>query len=132
MHELASMQRALDRLYDQTWDRQDERVYQLPLDVYSTANELIIEASVPGVDPDNIEITLEGETLSIKGERLAVLENVDYIIQERRNGAFARTLTLNVPVQADEAEAMFEKGVLRLTIPKAKEARPRVVKVTSK
>ena len=132
MHELASMQRALDRLYDQPWDRQDERVYQLPVDVYSTANELIIEASEPGIDPNDIEITLEGETLSIKGERMATLENVGYIIQERRHGAFARTLTLNVPVQADEAEAMFDKGVLRLTIPKAAEIRPKVVKVTTK
>ncbi len=63
---------------------------------------------------------------------MATLENVGYIIQERRHGAFARTLTLNVPVQADEAEAMFDKGVLRLTIPKAAEIRPKVVKVTTK
>ena len=132
MHELASMQRALDRLYEQPWDRQDERIYQLPVDVYSTSDELIIEASVPGIDPENVEITLEGETLTIKGERLAPLENVDYIIQERRHGAFARTLTLNVPVEADEAEAVFEQGVLRLTIPKAKEVRPKVIKVKSK
>jgi HSP20 family protein len=132
MHELASMQRALDRLYDQPWEPQDERIYQLPVDVYSTANELVIEASVPGIDPDNVEITLEGETLTIKGQRLGTLDNVDYIIQERRHGAFARTLTLNVSVQADEAEAVFEQGVLKLTIPKAKEVRPKVIKVTSK
>ena len=132
MQELVSMQRALDRLYDQTWEQQDERIQQLPVDVYSTANELVIEASVPGMDPDNVEITLEGETLTIKGERLATLENVDYIIQERRHGSFGRTLTLNVPVDADQAEAVFEKGVLRLTIPKAAEVRPRVIKVTSK
>lgn len=131
MQELASMQRALDRLYDQSWERQDERVYRLPVDVYSTAGALIIEASIPGIDPENIEITLEGETLSIKGERLPPQEDVDYIIQERHHGAFARTLTLNVPVEADEAKAVFEKGVLKLTIPKAKEVRPRVVKVTS-
>jgi HSP20 family protein len=126
------MQRALDRLYDQPWERQGERVYQLPVDVYSTSDELVVEASVPGIDPDNIEITLEGETLTIKGERLTPLENVNYIIQERRHGGFARTLTLNVPVQADEAEAVFEKGVLRLTIPKAAEVRPKAVKVTTK
>jgi HSP20 family protein len=132
VYELASMQRALDRLYDQPWEPQDERVYQLPVDVYSTTNDLIIEASVPGINPDSVEITLEGETLTIKGERLAVLENVDYIIQERRHGPFARTLALNVPVQADEAAAVFEQGVLRLTIPKAKEVRPKVIKVTSK
>ncbi len=136
--DLVTMQQAMDRLFDEAWDRRgtgwrrSERVAALPLDVYSTANELVVQASVPGLDPDAVEITIEGDTLTIKGEAKRPLDNVEYHIQERRYGPFARTLTLNVPVQAEQAEATFEKGVLTLTIPKAEEIRPRVIQVKSK
>jgi HSP20 family protein len=136
--DLVTMQEAMGRFFDEAWDRrgvgwrQGERVYPLPVDVYSTPDELVVLASVPGVNPEEVEITIEGETLIIKGERKSPLENVDYHIQERRFGPFSRTLTLNVPVQADQAEALFESGVLTLTIPKAEEVRPRVIKVKSK
>ncbi len=136
--DLVAMQQAMDRLYDEAWGRrgagwrQGERVAVLPVDVYSTANELVIKASVPAADPEDVEITIEGDTLTIKGEISAPLENVDYHIQERRYGRFGRTLTLNVPVEADQAEATFEKGELTLIIPKAEEVRPKVIKVQSK
>jgi HSP20 family protein len=136
--DLVAMQQAMDRLFDETWGRhgagwrQGERVDLLPVDVYSTANELIIQASVPGVKPEEIEITIEGETLTIKGETRPPLDNVEYQIQERRYGPFGRILTLNVPVQADKAEATFDQGVLTLTIPKAEEVRPRAIQVRSK
>ncbi len=132
-----TMQRAVDRLLDEAWERRSgwrrgERVMPLPVDVYSTADELVIQASVPGVDPEAVEITIEGDTLTIQGDLGQPRDDVDYHIQERRFGPFARTLTLNLPVQADKAEAVFEKGVLTLTIPKAEEIRPKVIKVKSK
>ena len=136
--DLVTMQQAMDRLYDDAWGRrgmgwrQGERVAALPVDVYSTAAELVIRASVPGVAPEEIEITIEGDTLIIKGETKAPLDNVDYHIQERRYGSFGRTLTLNVPIQAEQAEATFENGELVLVIPKAEEVRPKVIKVTGK
>jgi HSP20 family protein len=131
------MQQALDRLFDETYGqrssewRRGERVDVLPVDAYATGNELVIKASVPGVDPEDVEITIEGETLTIKGNSQAPLDNVEYVIQERRYGPFSRTLTLNVPIKAEDAEALFEKGVLTLTIPKAEEVRPKVIKVKS-
>lgn len=136
--DLVTMQEAMDRLFDEARSRRGlgwrhgERISRLPVDVYATDSDLIIEAAVPGLHPDDVEITIEGEALTIKGERKPPLENVDYMIQERRYGPFARTLTLNVPIQADEAEAVFENGVLTLTIPKAQEIRPKVIKVTTK
>ncbi len=136
--DLVTMQQAMDRLMDEAWAGQDaewrqgQRVAALPLDVYSTADELVIKASVPGVEPTDVEITIEGDRLSIKGETSAPLENVDYHIQERRSGPFGRTLTLNVPVEADNAEATFRNGELTLVIPKAQEVRPKVIKVKSK
>ena len=135
MGDLVTMQQAMDGLFDEAWSRRSlgwregERVAALPVDVYSTANELVIKASVPGVDPEKVEITPEGDTLAIRGETRSPLDNVDYHIQERRYGPFGRTLTLNVPVDADQAEASFDNGELTLIIPKAEAVRPRVIKV---
>jgi HSP20 family protein len=134
------MQQALDQLFDDTYGQQQrgydwrrgERTDLLAVDAYATGDELVIKASVPGVDPESVEITIEGETLTIKGRTEGPLENVDYVIQERRFGPFMRTLTLNIPVKAEDAEAVFEKGVLTLTIPKAEEVRPKVIQVKSK
>lgn len=136
--EWESMWELMDRMADEGWGRRGlglrggERVHLLPVDVYATQNELVIQASVPGLNAEDVEITIEGESVTIKGERKAPLENVDYYIQERRFGPFGRTITLNIPVQADAAEAVFEKGVLTLTIPKAEEIRPKVITVKSK
>lgn len=138
MAELNAMQQAMERIFDDIRGRRElgwsrgEYVDLLPVDVYSTPNELVVQASVPGVNPDDVEITIEGNTLTIKGETKAPLDNVDYHIQERCFGPFARTLTLNVPVQADQAEAVFDKGVLTLTLPKAEEVRPKIIKVQNK
>jgi HSP20 family protein len=138
MTDLVTVQQAMDRLMEEAWGRrgfgrrQPEGYYRLPLDVYSTPDELVIQASVPGLDPENVEITIEGEVLTIKGERKPPLDNVDYHVQERLHGVFGRALTLSVPVEADQAEAVFEKGVLTLTIPKAAEVRPKVIQVKSK
>lgn len=135
MADLVTMQQAMDRLLDEAWWRRSmgwregERMAVLPVDVYSTADELVLKASVPGVDPGSVELTLEGDTLTIRGEAKPPLENVDYHIQERRYGPFGRTLTLNVPVDADQAEASFENGELTLVIPKAEAVRPRAIKV---
>jgi HSP20 family protein len=93
---------------------------------------VVIVASVPGADPEEVDISIEGDNLHIRVEYKAPLENVDYILQERPSGTFERTLTLNVPVQADKAEALFEQGVLTLSIPKAEEIKPRVIKVKAK
>ncbi|MEE9615840.1 MAG: Hsp20/alpha crystallin family protein [Anaerolineae bacterium] len=79
-----------------------------------------------------VDIIVEGDILTIRGELRPPLENVDYLFQERLCGAFSRTLTLNVPVDAGKAEAVFENGVLMLTLPKAEETKPRVIRVKSK
>lgn len=136
MTSLMTMQQAMDRLYDEAYGRRRdwraERVELLPVDAYSTPEELVIMASVPGVDPESVDITIEGDTLTIRGERRQPEEDVDYVIQERRFGPFSRTLTLNVSVQAEKAEAVFEHGVLKLTVPKAEEVKPRQIKVKSR
>ena len=135
--DLISLREVMDRLVEESfvrpgWVAERERTNRLPVDAYSTSEEVVIVASVPGADPEEVDISIEGDNLHIKVEYKAPLENVDYILQERPSGTFEQTLTLNVPVQADKAEALFEQGVLTLSIPKAEEIRPRVIKVKAK
>jgi len=137
MREFMTLRQAMDRLFEdatvgvgQPLER-GERVMKLPIDAYSTENELVLVAPVPGVDPEKVEVTIEGDTLTIKGEIKPPLENVNYIYRERAFGPFMRALTLNVPVQADKAEATFEHGLLTLTIPKAEAVKPKSIKVKS-
>ncbi|HEY89323.1 MAG TPA: Hsp20/alpha crystallin family protein [Thermoflexia bacterium] len=140
VRDLVSLRSAVDRLMEESvvpsWAgrgrERDGRALRLPVDVYVTENELVIKASVPGLKGDEVEITLEGDNLSIKGEFPAPLENVEYLINERPYGSFGCTLTINIPVDVDGAEAKFENGVLTLILPKAEEARPRVIKVATK
>ncbi len=136
--EAITLREAMDRLFEDTFvparrrEAAEERVYRLPLDAYVTPNEIVVLASMPGVKPEDVEITIEGDTLTIKGERPAPLENVDYVMRERPYGKFQRTLNINIPVDADKAEARYENGLLTLTIPKAEAVRPKTIQVVSK
>jgi len=131
-----TLREAMDRLFEDSyvrtgprWVSSGEMRCELPIDVYTTDEEVVILASVPGIAPDNVDITIEGDTLTIKGEISAPLENVDYVAQERPYGTFQRSLRLNIPVDADRADATFERGVLKLIIPKREEIKPRTIKV---
>ncbi len=137
--DLMTLREAMDRLFEDSfvrtgprWVASGEARYELPLDVYVTDEELVILASVPGMDPDDVDITIEGDSLTIRGEVAGPMENVDYIAQERPFGAFQRSLRLNIPVDTDKADASFERGVLKLTLPKSEEAKPRTIKVKAR
>ena len=136
--ETVTLREAMDRLFEDSFiparRRAEERArgFTLPLDAYVTSDEIIILANMPGVKPEGVEITIEGDTLTIKGERPAPLENVNYVLQERAYCKFERTLNINVAVDADKAEAKFENGLLTLTIPKAAAVRPKTIQVVSK
>jgi len=136
--EAVTLREAMDRLFEDSFvpsrrrEAGVERLYRLPLDAYVTADEIVVLANMPDVKPESVEITLEGDTLTIKGERPAPLENVDYVMQERPYGKFGRTLNINIPVDADKAEAKFENGLLTLTVPKAEAVKPKTIQVVSK
>jgi HSP20 family protein len=109
-----------------------ERRLFLPVDAYTTDNEIVIHALIPGVTPDNVNITIEDNTLTIAGEIPAPAEDVDWVMRETTYGQFRRTLNLNVPVNADAADASFENGRLILHLPKAEEAKPKQIKVSTR
>lgn len=104
----------------------------LPVDAYVTDGEVVVMASVSGMDPNDLEITLDGDILTIKGETAGPAENIDYVMQERLYGPVSRTLRLGVPVKAGEVEATIDNGVLAVSIPKAEEAKPKTIKVKAK
>lgn len=139
--EMMTLREAMNQLFEESMVRPRTRRWvegpqegelRLPLDVYTTPEEIVIIASLPGLTPDEVDISIEGDILMIRGELRPPLENVSYLFQERTYGAFSRTLTLNVPVEAEGAEAVFENGVLTLTLPKAEETKPKIIKVKGK
>jgi len=139
--EAVTLHKAMNQLFEESMVRpQTQRraegtrkgQIRLPLDVYATPEEITIIASLPGLTPDEVDITIEGDSLSIRGELRPPLENVNHLFQERACGTFSRTLTLNVPVEVESAEAVFENGLLTLTLPKAEETKPKIIKVKSK
>lgn len=130
--ELVSLREAMDRLLEETLAEKGVRGHgevRLPIDVYTTAAEIVVVTALPGVLPEEVEVTLEGDTLTIRGELPAPLENVEYIFQERPYGKFSRVLTLNVPIDLDNIEATFNNGLLTLTLPKVTPVEPRTIKV---
>ena len=106
-----------------------ESKYRLPVDVWTSDNAFHISAYLPGVDPEAVEITFEGDNLTIRGEMPSVDEETSFVRRELFRGAFERTLTFNVPVNSDDIEATFHHGVLTLNVPKAEELLPKQIKI---
>lgn len=104
------------------------------LDVYQTPGEVVVEAALPGLKPEDISIDITGDTLTIKRESKTEqeVERGEYLYQERRYGAFFRSVVLPGGLKSDKADATMEDGVLTLTIPKAEEIKPKAIKVKAK
>ncbi len=135
--DMLSLRDTVDRLFDErlyrplAWRAADGDGLMPALDVRQNADEIIVEVALPGVEPDDVDITITGQTLAIRGEMKAdqQVEGDTYLYRERRNGTFHRQLQLPVRVTGDSAEATFEHGVLTLRIPKAEEVKPRQIQV---
>jgi HSP20 family protein len=134
--EAVSLRDAMNALFQDSFVRPSGTVPQggvvaLPLDVTEDENEFVVKASLPGVKPEDVQITVHGETLTIQGQSKYEEEKKDerWHIRERRAGSFQRSIALPVPVDSDKAQATFEHGVLTLTLPKSEQAKPRQIKV---
>ena len=104
------------------------------VDMYETEGEVMVKASLPGLKPEEVDITITGNALEIRGETKEETEEKrgDYYYKERSYGTFQRSLTLPVDIKADEAEATFENGVLTLKLPKAEQAKAKQIKIQAK
>jgi len=100
------------------------------LNVYEVSDKIVVQAELPGFKGEDIEISVERETLSLRGERKAEeMENVSYHRRERRTGRFQKSLTLPYEINVDGVEAHFKDGVLKLTLPKAEHAKPKKISI---
>lgn len=136
--ELMTLRQAMDRLFDDDyrpfrWTSGGLDGPALPLDVTTTDDALTIEAALPGIRPEDVDVTVENGTVRISGktadERKA--EEGSYVLQEIRRGSFSRTVTLPTGLEPEKANATFENGILRLEIPKAEQVKPRQIKISA-
>jgi len=134
LREMAAWRNAMNRLFEDTaelgfWDRSE--AWALALDVAETEDSFLVKASIPGINPEDLEITLTDNVLTIKGEieESTELEEAQWHMRERRFGSFQRSITLPTPVDANAIEATYEDGVLSLNVPKVEEVKPKRIEV---
>jgi HSP20 family protein len=102
-----------------------------PVDISDTADKVTVKVEAPGMDAKDIEISLSGDILTIRGEKKAEKEEKgeNFYLVERSYGSFARSLRLPAVVDADKIEASFKQGVLTITCPKKEEVKPKQITV---
>lgn len=108
------------------WLQEDQSYEgQLAVDVYQKDDKIMVQAAMAGVKPENVEVTLNNDTLTIKGKRESKhqKEGSDYFIEECYWGGFSRSIILPVDVKQDEIEALFENGILTVALPIAKKSK---------
>ena len=138
--DLVSLREAMDRLFEESFVRPQAgwlapgEAETLAVDMYETDEAVVVKSAVPGIDPADLDISVTGDVLTVKGETKTEEEvkEENYIRRERRYGSFSRSLSIPVPVVADKADAEFKDGILTLTLPKAEEVKPKAIKVKAK
>ncbi|HEX2171790.1 MAG TPA: Hsp20/alpha crystallin family protein [Dehalococcoidia bacterium] len=137
LREAVTLREAIDRLFQDSFVRPSgagpttAAAGNLPIDLYETPDNYVLVASLPGFRPDDVDITVHGEVLSIRAEfkNAEAPKDAQYLVRERRPGSLVRQLQLPRAVVPDKADADFENGVLRLTLPKAESEKPRTIKI---
>jgi HSP20 family protein len=133
---MTTIRREMDRLFDRflepTWDTFEATGEWMPkLDVTETKDAVVVKAEVPGVEPKELQVTVQGDILVIKGEKEETKEEKDERVHrmERSYGAFTRAVRLPTPVNAEKVDASFKNGVLTITLPKTPEAKGTMIPV---
>ncbi|MHB0868337.1 MAG: Hsp20/alpha crystallin family protein [Chloroflexota bacterium] len=134
---LMTLRDAVDRMFDEAFGRTGMArmaASALPIDMFERKDELIVMAAVPGARPEDVDISITSDTLTIKATIHSEAEKEEstswtWYFHELDHGQFTRTVSLPFPVMADQADARFENGMLHLRLPKSKEAMPRRIKV---
>lgn len=143
MREALTLRDAVNRLFEESFVRpfggwplstRDGAANVLAVDMFETNDDVTVKASMPGVKPEDVDITVTGNVLEIRGETKQETEETrgDYHYRERSYGTFQRSLTLPVDVKSDQVEATFEDGVLTLRMPKAEQAKARQIKIQTR
>jgi len=137
---MLSLREAMDRLFEDSfisprwfWGAEEATGF-LPLDIYESGDHVVVKATVPGVKPEDIDVTITGDLLTIKSEiqEEEKVEERNYLRQERRYGSSCRQVTLPAGLDTDKVKASFEHGVLTLELPKLEALKPKTVKVVTR
>jgi HSP20 family protein len=138
--EMVSLRSAMDRLFEDSFVSPTSwrtvsggETLTPPIDVHETADEIVVTAVLPGLRAEDVDITMTGQNLVLRGEFKAdeSVNREQYLYRERRYGSFSRSLQLPVRVEGDRAEATFIDGILTLRIPKAEEVKPRQIRINA-
>ena len=132
--DLLNLQNEMTRLFGRAYGEETEGTranWAPPIDIYETPDAYRVVAELPGFGPDDVDVTVNEGTLTIKGERKFYDEvnEENFHRVERRFGSFQRIVSLPAQVEADKVEANFDKGVLTVSIPKAERAKPRRIEI---
>lgn len=125
----------MDKIFDDFgFGKMARRAIVPELDIYDSKDAIVAETPLPGIDPKDVKISIENGVLSIEGksEKKIEVDDKNYYRKEIRAGSFYRSVALPVPVKADQAEASYENGVLKVTVPKAEEAKPKAIQIKVK
>jgi HSP20 family protein len=119
----------IDRFFDD--DLMSGADFVPALDVYQEGDNVIAKVSLPDIDPENVHVAVENDVLTISGERKEQEEvkREDFYKKEIREGSFSRSVVLPMPVKATDTKAVYEKGMLKVTLPKAEEAKPKRIDI---
>jgi HSP20 family protein len=137
IREMMSLREAMDQLFDQAFTRPRgaNGVSVIPaIDVYETPDDVVVRANLPGLNSDDVQISVTSGLLILRGEFKEKNEpkQATYHILERRTGAFERSVMLPSDVQTEKAKAHFENGVLTITLPKVETVKPKTITVKAK
>ncbi len=137
--DMAQLREQVNRLFEQSLthagnEPMTTRAWAPAVDIHETDAAIVLEMEVPGVTPEEIDIQLVGDTLTVKGARTLAREEEGsaakhYVRIERAYGAFQRSFTLGIPVEQGGVRASYQHGVLEITLPKAESVKPKQVKV---
>lgn len=131
----ATLQEQVNRLFGEVLDRSGQQSsltsWAPAVDIYETEHELVVKADLPDVDPKDLDIRVENNVLTIRGERKfeKKVSEENYLRVERTYGAFSRSFSLANTVNSEAIKADYQNGVLTLSVPKREEAKPKQIKV---
>src|SRR5579864_5475897 len=133
--EFSTLQDRMNRLFRESYEGQDQSLttssFAPAVDVYEDEHNVALKIEVPGIDEKDIDIRVENNTLTVHGDRKIEKEEKEenYRRVERQYGSFTRTFTLPPTVDTDNVQATYDRGVLKITLPKKAEAKPKQIKV---
>ena len=141
LKELEEMRKDMDRLFDEFfspvtrrrkgWLKPEMGVIVPNIEMYDRKNEIVLKAELPGVDKENIDLTITKDSITLKGEvkKEEEIKEEDYYASERSYGSFTRTIALPAEVDSEKSKASFKNGVLEIVLPKREDAKPKEIKI---